>query len=772
MTETTSEAPALAFAHDLLAHGVPVVVCTPNPAWREGAKVADLDHPQGWSTITAAECDISRYRQGVDALAMVSGHGIDTVDVDTKVGGSAKNLPAFRSFGVTLTPSGGGHFYVRSTGIGKISPLTTSSGHVGDYAGGTPGGGGRMLVYLPGSTRAKYPGRSYSLIKGVDFDELSEHEADDDLIGALIGAGGNRNSLPGNRAARWSDVRGWRARHEEPATCPYGRSAVEALLVAASTALPGDPTLGRHGWATRSVTRVVELANHGCASAHDLDTIAAKLDEIKPEGGTDFGGIVAWALTNADGGTRCNIHRDREPGEPPPPIQIPVPVQRPDDPAPGPEPAQEADLEELDLIHGIDAALYRGSVAQEVVKLHIATDARALHAVERAGVSHLPPLVRLDDFLAEPDPDVTYRIDKVWPSGGRVVLAAQFKAGKSTAVGNLLRSFADGDRFLDAFDATAAQRVTLLDNELDQNMLRRWLREQGVVDTAAVHLASLRGRLSTFNILEPAVRSRWAERISGAEVLVFDCLRPALDALGLDENRDAGRFLEAFDELITEAGIGEALIVHHMGHSGERSRGDSRILDWPDALWRLLKEDAGDGTETRYFTAYGRDVDVSEMRLGYDPLMRRLFKVGGSRSDRRVEAALEDVLIALGDAGIPLSGRGVEEVLANAGHAQKVVRAALRRGVENGVIRTFEGPRRAVMHMFTDPSAAVRHSASPVRQRTDSECVSASIDDALHSHSMQTPESTSDLTHCTRCHQRLSLARASRGATLCVGCDR
>ena len=81
---------------------------------------------------------------------------------------------------------------------------------------------------------------------------------------------------------------------------------------------------------------------------------------------------------------------------------------------------------------------------------------------------------------------------------------------------------------------------------------------------------SRRGRVSTFDILDPDTRSQWAARMRGSNGVIFDCLRPILDALGLDENRYAGRLLMAIDELLNEAGVPEALIVHHMGHSGER----------------------------------------------------------------------------------------------------------------------------------------------------------------------------------------------------------
>lgn len=60
------------------------------------------------------------------------------------------HLPPFASYGVTRTPSGGEHYVVPSSGLGKAK-IDTDLGHVGDYVGGRPDGGGRLLGYLPGS---------------------------------------------------------------------------------------------------------------------------------------------------------------------------------------------------------------------------------------------------------------------------------------------------------------------------------------------------------------------------------------------------------------------------------------------------------------------------------------------------------------------------------------------------------------------------------------------------------------------------------------------
>ena len=203
----------------------------------------------------------------------------------------------------------------------------------------------------------------------------------------------------------------------------------------------------------------------------------------------------------------------------------------------------------------------------------------------KAASNGLPPLVSLEEFLATPDEELTYRVDQLWPTGGRVILAAAWKAGKTTLLGNLIRALVDGLAFLGLYAVQPAQRVVLIDDELDARTLRRWLRDQGIVNTQRVELVALRGKVSTFNILDRAICAQWAKHIGPADVLLFDCLRPVLDALNLKEATEAGRFLVAFDELLDEPCIPEAGIAHHMGHVGERSRGDSRLRDWPDAEW-------------------------------------------------------------------------------------------------------------------------------------------------------------------------------------------
>jgi hypothetical protein len=382
----------------------------------------------------------------------------------------------------------------------------------------------------------------------------------------------------------------------------------------------------------------------------------------------------------------------------------------------------------------------------------------------------VPEFLRLDAFLAQPDPEVTYRVDRLWPAGGRVLWSAQFKAGKTTGVANVLRSLVDLDPFLDTYDVHAPDgRVVLLDDELHVGTLRRWLREQRIRNVEAVDVVPLRGRLSTFDVLEDRTRSAWARRIAdaGATVVVLDCLRPVLDSLGLSEDKDGGRFLVAFDELLTEAGAPEALVVHHMGHHGERSRGDSRLRDWPDAEWKLVRsgaEGVDDPTAPRFFSAYGRDVDVAEQRVALHDDGRRLYVAGGSRRDSALDDALSALLSAVRDRP-GLSTRELREAVP--GRNDVVDRSRLQ-ALEDGLIEVRQEDR-AKRHYLTVPNVPDRapgtgHVAS--EERAPCHIGTGTHDDPAPSDDERAPGTVNLWGRCPGCNGR------QFGHALCPDCAR
>jgi hypothetical protein len=168
-----------------------------------------------------------------------------------------------------------------------------------------------------------------------------------------------------------------------------------------------------------------------------------------------------------------------------------------------------------------------------------------------------PAIDTLRARLAIPREFIPPRIQNWQPQQSRVMLAAQFKAGKTTLVGNVIRSLVDGDLFLGRDDVTPIEGTVVdIDCEMGESQALDWLSAQGIRQDDRVVPVFLRGRVASFNILDDTIRAAWAQRIrdAGGTYVILDPIRPILDALGLDEHTEAGRFLVAFDALLKEAG--------------------------------------------------------------------------------------------------------------------------------------------------------------------------------------------------------------------------
>lgn len=295
---------------------------------------------------------------------------------------------------------------------------------------------------------------------------------------------------------------------------------------------------------------------------------------------------------------------------------------------------------------------------------------KRLAAAEAAEIT-LPPVNTLDALLATPDDPVRMRIAEVWPSGGaKVLCAGPAGGGKTTLTGNLVRSLADGDPFLGVFEVhQRAERIVVIDNEMTPAMLKRWLRRQGVRNTAAVaDVVCLRGRAGLFDLGNDRLREMWARRLAdlGADFVVFDCLSPVINAMGLKESTELGKFLHPLTDMLTAAGVADVLVHHHMGHAEERSRGDSTALGWSDANWKIVRKE-DHPLKPRYFaTDKVRDADlVPEGLLSWDRDTNRLTYVGGDRTatgrKETVEARVAEVRAVLVDhhAANPTDDKGL-----------------------------------------------------------------------------------------------------------------
>jgi hypothetical protein len=300
-----------------------------------------------------------------------------------------------------------------------------------------------------------------------------------------------------------------------------------------------------------------------------------------------------------------------------------------------------------DYVEIVELTPYERAVRAKFVDLRINDDAKQMLSTMKAGQAPAMDGRSLTDFLAEIEDIEKYRVQGMWPAQGRVLLAAQAKAGKTTMVAaNLLPCLVDGGQFLGRYDVEkVARRVVYLNMEVGTRTMRQWLKDAGIDNTAAITVANLRGKASALSLTSEAGRKQFAAWLADqdAEVVILDPLAPALASLGLDEssNADIATFFGWWSEALTMAGVVDDMVVHHAGHAGERSRGASRLLDEPDAIWTLTKDsDFTESSEanplpaspTRYLSAYGRDVELPPEALKFDMGSRQLTLTGLSRS--------------------------------------------------------------------------------------------------------------------------------------------
>ncbi len=342
---------------------------------------------------------------------------------------------------------------------------------------------------------------------------------------------------------------------------------------------------------------------------------------------------------------------------------------------------------------------YREEVAAEARRQRVRRDARAHLEAEDYERQWREPAstLTLAQELEIPDEPVTYRIDRLLPTGGNAILAAQFKAGKTTLCNDLVRSLADGQPFLGRFDVEAPDgRVALFNYEVGPGQYRRWLRELGISNPDRVCVLNVRGyRLPPTVAQVEAWIAKW---LKDREVAfwVVDPFAAAFTGCGEENsNADVSAFLGALDVIKERAGVGELVLPVHTGRAEqepgqERARGATRLDDWADARWLLTVDDQ----RRRFFRAAGRHVDVDEELVTLDPDTRRLTMGGWDRRGMK-NRDLADALVAyVGEH----PGLGVNEVVEGIGMGRTKVVGALKSAVAERRIVVREIGRGKRLH--------------------------------------------------------------------------
>jgi len=343
---------------------------------------------------------------------------------------------------------------------------------------------------------------------------------------------------------------------------------------------------------------------------------------------------------------------------------------------------------------------YLQDVATEARRQRVQREARRRLDAEDHRAAWRPPTGRftLTEELALPDEETPYRIEKLLAVGANAVLTAQFKAGKTTVCNNLIRALADGTPFLGRFDiAIPDGRIGVWNYEVSDTQYRRWLRDTGVVNTDRVSVLNLRG--FRMPMTHPHVEEwivNWLVEHKITVWMVDPFARAFVGSGEENSNSDVGLFLDTLDVIKDRAGVSELILPTHTGRAEsepgqERSRGATRVDDWADSRWILSVDDQA----RRFFRAAGRDTDVDEEMLTFDPDGRRLTLGGWDRRGARSRDLCEELVAYV--AANP--GLGVNEIISGlGGRNRNKVMAGLADAIGQRRIIAHDAPGRKRLH--------------------------------------------------------------------------
>lgn len=289
-------------------------------------------------------------------------------------------------------------------------------------------------------------------------------------------------------------------------------------------------------------------------------------------------------------------------------------------------------------------------VARRLRFLRAERDARAQLAAEGRTVEPFDAGT-LAEVLARPA-EPRARVASLVPWEAGTLIVAQRKTGKTTLTLNLARSLITGEPFLGSLAVRPIQpgaRVALLNFEVSAAQLAAWAREHRV-DPDALFLVNLRGRRNPLTHADDRERLADLLREKRAESLMVDPFGRAYSGASQNDAGEVGAFLVGLDQFArADVGARDLFLTAHAGWNGERTRGSSALEDWADSIVTMTKDE---DTDARFIRATGRDVELDEDRLAFDPDTRALSltgdgsrkAAGATRRDAETIAAIVDIL--------------------------------------------------------------------------------------------------------------------------------
>jgi hypothetical protein len=342
-----------------------------------------------------------------------------------------------------------------------------------------------------------------------------------------------------------------------------------------------------------------------------------------------------------------------------------------------------SESEDVFSVDEFQEAEYTAALERRVASYRVEREARRLVATEEASRTWRSPTDDglLGAQLRVPRETPRYLAERLMGWNHNVVLAAQFKTGKTTFGLNFARCAVDGLPFLGReVQLPDGCRIGWWNGEMERDDFldyARPLRIKQSNDILPLHLRGHRMPLMDDIVAEWTVK--WL-REHDIAIWVMDSWRRLVAWSGANENKneEVEPLTDRIDQIKRESGCQAFLTLAHTGRTKaeegeEHARGATALDDWVDARWLLTKQPIKDG-DTRFLFAEGRGVEFAETALEFDRARNRLLLGKGDRRTA-VSDALRDRAVAVVVARPGLFTGKLQVELGVKGNNDKVTRA-------------------------------------------------------------------------------------------------
>ncbi|NKR27513.1 AAA family ATPase [Rhodococcus hoagii] len=260
------------------------------------------------------------------------------------------------------------------------------------------------------------------------------------------------------------------------------------------------------------------------------------------------------------------------------------------------------------------------------------------------------PITRtMADALAAPLPVPAQLVDGLLIGEGVTLLSAQNKAGKSTVGVNVVRAVLYGEDLFGRYATHLSDDagVGVWNAEVSASTYERWMVEHGLDDQHAHRLAFLHMTGYPVDLMLPMWREHAVTWLREHNIKLW-ILDPLSKIFRGDENSatEVNAWWMAVREIMAEAEVPAAFVIHHAGHTDDdsraRARGSSAIEGDPEVVLSYRhggKPGNFPPDNKRYLSGVGRIDNIPSVTLDYDIPTRRLFvdeSSNGLQADRQI----------------------------------------------------------------------------------------------------------------------------------------